>query len=55
MHDALAERTVAAFTSQLRDEVDLGNLSGDVLQVVAQTVAPATVGLWLREPAPRAA
>ena len=49
-----AERTVAAFTSQLRDEVDLGNLSGDVLLVVAQTVAPATVGLWLREPAPRA-
>jgi hypothetical protein len=49
-----AERTVAAFAAQLRDEVDLGNLSGDVLQVVAQTVAPASVGLWLREPAPRA-
>jgi len=45
-----AERTVAAFASQLRDEVDLGNLSGDVLQVVARTVAPATVGLWLRRP-----
>jgi len=49
-----AERIVAAFASQLRDEVDLGNLSGDVLLVVARTVAPATVGLWLREPAPRA-
>jgi len=43
-----AERTVTAFTTQLRDEVDLRNLSGDVLQVVAQTVAPATVALWLR-------
>jgi hypothetical protein len=43
-----AERTAAAFAAQLRDEVDLRNLSGDVLQVVAQTVAPATVALWLR-------
>jgi len=43
-----AERTVTAFTTQLRDEVDLRNLSGDVLQVVAQTVAPAAVALWLR-------
>ena len=43
-----AERTAAAFAAQLRDEVDLRNLSGDVLQVVAQTVAPAAVALWLR-------
>ena len=43
-----AERTVAAFAAQLRDEVDLESLSADVLQVVAQTVAPATVGLWIR-------
>ena len=43
-----AERTAAAFAAQLRDEVDLRNLSGDVLQVVAQTVAPATVALGLR-------
>jgi len=43
-----AERTAAAFAAQLRDEVDLRNLSGDVLQVVAQTVAPATLALWLR-------
>jgi hypothetical protein len=50
-----AERTVAAFAAQLRDEVDLGNLSGDVLEVVAQTVAPASVGLWLRRSAPGAA
>ena len=48
-----AERTVAAFASQLRDEVNLESLSGDVLHVVAQTVAPGTVGLWLRENAER--
>jgi hypothetical protein len=43
-----AERTVAAFTTQLRAEVDLENLSADIRGVVAQTVAPATVGLWIR-------
>jgi hypothetical protein len=44
-----AERTVAAFAAQLRDEVDLESLSADVLEVVAQTVAPASVGLWIRQ------
>jgi len=44
-----AERMVAAFAAQLRDEVDLESLGTDVLTVVAQTVAPATVGLWIRQ------
>ncbi|MHB8398728.1 MAG: hypothetical protein ACYDCI_07315 [Candidatus Limnocylindrales bacterium] len=44
-----AERMVAAFAAQLRDEVDLESLGTDVLAVVAQTVAPATVGLWIRQ------
>jgi hypothetical protein len=43
-----AERTVAAFGARLRDEVDLGNLYAEVRQVVAATVAPATVGVWIR-------
>ncbi|MFI5040886.1 MAG: hypothetical protein ACHQNA_03385 [Acidimicrobiales bacterium] len=43
-----AERTVTAFAAQLRDEVDLESLGASVLEVVAQTVAPATVGLWIR-------
>jgi hypothetical protein len=43
-----AERTVSAFAAQLRDEVDLESLGADVLEVVAQTVAPASVGLWIR-------
>jgi hypothetical protein len=46
-----AERTVAAFATQLRNEVDLGSLSGDVLEVVARTVSPGSVSLWLRPPA----
>ena len=44
-----AERTVATFAAQLRDEVDLESLSVDVLEVVARTVAPATVGIWIRQ------
>jgi hypothetical protein len=43
-----AERTVAAFAAQLRDEVDLESLSAEVMEVVARTVAPATASLWIR-------
>ncbi len=43
-----AERAVAAFVAQLRDDVDLESVSADVLGVVDRTVAPATVGLWIR-------
>ena len=45
-----AERTVAAFGARLRDEVDLANLNAEVRQVVAATVAPVTVGVWIRQP-----
>jgi hypothetical protein len=43
-----AERAVAAFVTQLRDDVDLESVSADVLGVVNRTVAPATLGLWIR-------
>ena len=43
-----AERTAAAFSTHLRDEVDLANLDAEVRQVIAATVAPVTVGLWIR-------
>jgi hypothetical protein len=43
-----AEVAVAAFAAQLRDDVDLQSVSEDVLRVVQQTVAPTTVGLWIR-------
>ena len=44
-----AERTVAAFGARLRDEVALEDVSAAIRTVVAQTVAPAAVGLWVRE------
>jgi hypothetical protein len=43
-----AELTATAFAAQLRDDVDLGSVNVDVLEVVARTVAPATLGLWIR-------
>ena len=43
-----AERTVAAFSVRLRDDVDLESLRRDVQGVVEQTVAPVSVSLWMR-------
>jgi hypothetical protein len=43
-----AALTVAAFSTRLRDEVDLGALTGELLQVVDRTTQPTRVSLWLR-------
>jgi hypothetical protein len=43
-----AGRTVEAFTSRLREEIDLQTVRDDLLAVVAQTVQPTTASLWLR-------
>ncbi len=47
-----AERTVAAFSGRLREEVALEDVSAAIRTVVAQTVAPTAVGLWMRERGP---
>jgi MFS family permease len=43
-----AQRTLDAFTASLRDQVDLGTLSGELSAVVGETLQPAHVSLWLR-------
>ena len=43
-----AERTVAAFTVQLRQEVDLDTVRADLLTVVHDTLQPTGASLWLR-------
>ncbi|MCA1823477.1 MAG: hypothetical protein LC640_04285, partial [Frankia sp.] len=43
-----ATRTVDEFSSRLRDQVDLDDLTHDLLGVVARTVQPTHASLWLR-------
>jgi hypothetical protein len=45
-----AARIVEAFSATLRNEVDLTQLSEHLLNVVQETMQPAHVSLWLREP-----
>jgi hypothetical protein len=55
-----AARTVAGFSSRLRQQIDLDSIGSDLVRIVDDTVQPTAVSLWLRpavtvpgRPAPR--
>jgi hypothetical protein len=43
-----AAKTVEAFSTRLRNEIDLDTLSAELLTVVDQTMQPRQAWLWLR-------
>ena len=46
-----AARTVEAFSTRLREQVDLSTLTGELLAVVDLTMQPVSASLWLQSPA----
>jgi hypothetical protein len=44
-----AQRTLGSFADRMRDEVALDALVGELRAVVAETMQPAHVSLWVRE------
>ena len=47
-------KTLAAFSATLRNEVDLEQLSSQLLALVNETMQPEHTSLWLRAPEQRA-
>jgi hypothetical protein len=46
-----AEKTLARFATTVRDEPDLEKLTAELLNVIQETMQPASLSLWLRETA----
>jgi hypothetical protein len=43
-----AAKTLAAFSATVRDEVELDRLTGELLNVVQETMQPASLSVWLK-------
>jgi hypothetical protein len=44
-----AEQVVASFAARLRNQVELGSLTGGLTGVVTRTVQPASASVWIRQ------
>ena len=47
-----AQRTLAAFGARMREQVDLEALTGDLVDVMTETMQPSHAAVWLRQKAP---
>ena len=45
-----AARTLEAFSGRLRDQVEIETVSGEVLEIVRQTLQPVHATIWLKPP-----
>lgn len=50
-----ARKVVETFSSRLRDETDLATLQDELRRIVAETMNPRHVSMWLHQPPPRMA
>ena len=44
-----AERTAAAFSERLRDEVDMERVTSDLTMTTGVALGPASIGIWIRQ------
>ncbi len=45
-----ASQAIAALGTRFRDEINVEDLGGELRTIITSTVAPASVGVWLRKP-----
>jgi hypothetical protein len=48
-----AAQTIEAFSTRLRDQVDLDTLSAELVTVAGRTMEPTMLSLWIRPPTDR--